>query len=154
MLKIKYARGCLNISIKNGKLIIIINEDNDTYLLMITVKTHIKIAINAGIVDKAKNTPQVVATPFPPLNFRKIVHIWPKITKAAIYALNIGRPICNWLLKNIAGKTITQNAPLAMSIKRTAAPISFPRTLNVFVAPTLPLPYFLISIPLVSRPVM
>ncbi len=75
MLKIKYARGWLNISIKNGKLIIIINEDNDTYLLMITVKTHIKIAIIAGIVERDKNTPQVVATPFPPLNFRKIVHI-------------------------------------------------------------------------------
>ena len=98
MNKIRYGFGCLNNTTKNGKLAIMTNDPNDTYLLKLITQIHTEIAINAGIGINAKATPQLVAIPLPPLNLKKTVQICPKTAKAAKYTLNTYRLICNWLL--------------------------------------------------------
>ena len=50
-------------------------EPRETYLVIQTIRKKIRRAIKKGIGAKAIRTPANVATPFPPLKFRKTVKI-------------------------------------------------------------------------------
>ena len=61
----------------SAKLIEAINEPRETYFEITTTVINIIKTIVNGKGNKPQNTPADVATPFPPLNPAKIVHIWP-----------------------------------------------------------------------------
>ena len=72
--------GALKINKLTGNITAAHIEDSDTYLdianTIAKTKRHVKVA--KGLI--AKNAPQPVATPLPPLKFKNIVNICPKIT--------------------------------------------------------------------------
>ena len=54
-----------------GKIIAAVIEESDTYLVKKTTIKNPSVAIPIAFGAKNKNTPKLVATPFPPLKFRK-----------------------------------------------------------------------------------
>jgi len=50
-------------------------EPRETYFVIQTINTKVKNAIKKGMGAKVMRTPADVATPFPPLKFRKTVKI-------------------------------------------------------------------------------
>ncbi len=81
---------CLNNSANKGKLKTANIEAKEITLLIINVTNQTRIVnprtiFNPGMITESpKNTPKVVATPLPPLNFRKIVQLWPQIQPTPI----------------------------------------------------------------------
>ena len=72
--------GALKINKLTGNITAAHIEDSDTYLdianTIAKTKRHVKVA--KGFI--AKNAPHPVATPLPPLKFKNMVNICPKIT--------------------------------------------------------------------------
>ena len=58
-------------SIKKKALATPISDPADTYLVNRTVNKKAQIKMNSAGIENASNTPANVATPFPPLNFKK-----------------------------------------------------------------------------------
>ena len=83
--------------------------------------------------------PIPVATPFPPLKFKKGEKICPKMTKKPAEAIEKEVPI------NRAAIQVAKT-PLRKSKAKTKAPGPLPRVLTTLVAPTLPDPCSLRSI--------
>lgn len=83
--------------------------------------------------------PNVVKTPFPPLNPAKIVHICPTTAEnpAIIWTRVWSRAIDS---APILEKNIAAVNPFPMSIIPTMIPGFHPRTLTTFVKPAFPLP--------------
>ena len=52
-------------------------ELSETYFVKIIVASQTIAAIPTTFGHRTINTPVLVATPFPPLNFRNTGHIWP-----------------------------------------------------------------------------
>lgn len=79
------AGDCLNMIVKTGKLNAAKIEAKEIILLAINTANQISIVnpktiFNPGIlIDKPNNTPKVVATPLPPLNFKKMVQLCPNM---------------------------------------------------------------------------
>ena len=106
-----------------------------------------KIASQTRRVKKAVEgerpikTPILVATPLPPLNFKKTEKVWPIIAArlTAIIQLDGKRKI--WRARIMGRK------PLAASNNRVAAAGPLPITRRILAAPMLPLPFVRISTP-------
>lgn len=60
-----------------------LNEARDEYLKAKNTITQVKINTKVMLMLSAINTPRVVATPFPPLNFNHIGNMCPKTAKIA-----------------------------------------------------------------------
>ena len=61
-----------------GNNINAIIEASDTYFVIEKTMAHMAIVINKIFGAMTAATPSVVATPLPPLNFRKTGHMWPQ----------------------------------------------------------------------------
>ena len=107
--------------------------DSDDIRLMINTNNQLsRIAAPSG-GDKARNPPNAVATPLPPLNWKKTGYKWPKNTANAV-AVTHAR-------SNPARLTIvTGSTPLTTSISSTVAANFFPPMRSTFVAPGFPEP--------------
>lgn len=122
-------------------------EDRDTYLdaVKTKAKTTRHVIVANGLI--AKNAPHPVATPFPPLKFKNIVNICPKITASVTAITNISDDGFSSAVTNTGIK------PFNVSHKNASIPNGL-LTRKTFVAPGFPEPYFLISIPLKSFAIM
>mgnify|MGYP001506328808 CR=1 FL=1 len=60
-----------------------LNEAREEYRKKKNITIQVNINTNAIGILSANNTPKVVATPLPPLNFNHIVNMWPRTTKTA-----------------------------------------------------------------------
>ena len=81
-------------------------DDKETYLKIIKKTIHIKNPKNTAIGTMPHNTPALVATPLPPLKFKKIEKEWPiidKIPKKIPISSSAGVPL-NGLSINRIGK--------------------------------------------------
>ena len=112
---------------------------NETYPVKNNVEKNIAKSNKLNIGYKKINTPEPVATAFPPLKFAKIGKTCPIIAnapnidkKSTLPSINVGR--------NVA------IIPLDTSHINTVTPAFFPRHLKVFVVPKFPLPSVLISV--------
>lgn len=104
--------------------------------------TNIIPAINVSEGARAKNTPSDVATPFPPLKFKKMLQLCPHITESEErMAIVSPRPSVN--------ETKGKIKPFKMSKIRTKIPHLFPNTLQTLVNPIFPDPSFLMSYPFI-----
>ena len=96
----------------------------------------------------AKNTPEAVATPFPPpFHIRKIGRTWPRIAATPhrmAHNSRSGKP-------NHPGNSRTGSAPFSASSAYTVSAAGTPNNRSTFVVPRLPDPNFLRSTPL-KRP--
>ena len=137
---------------KSGKHAAHTIDASETYLKIINNIMKMINSISMAFGAKTKKTPKVVATPFPPLNFRKTEKVWPRI---AIIPTTIGSiPIilvifCNVVILSAKKVGIT---PFKTSKKRTKNPNFAPKTLAAFVAPAFLLPCSLTSIRLNNYP--
>ncbi len=111
--------------------------DNDTYFVKYKIIKNINASVMSNNGCTARMTPALVATALPPLNFKKIGNTWPITAQIPMNILGIST-------LNHNGKKTTMK-PLNMSKNITRNPAFFPNTLNVFVAPKLPLPNCRIS---------
>lgn len=70
-------------TIKNKiiKVIIDIKEDIETICVKVKTNTNITVVIKNNSLDIPNRVPKKVATPFPPLNFKKIDLVCPNIAK-------------------------------------------------------------------------
>jgi hypothetical protein len=131
--------------IKKEKAAII--EANDTYLKMKKIIIHIQrdktmTSHKLGKIRlKPIIAPKLVATPFPPLNLKKIVQLCPTMQKTAArtkrYSEESGK-------KNL--KMLGEINPFKKSRINTKIPHFLPTTRKTLVAPILPEPNFLMSI--------
>ena len=62
-------------------------EPKDTYFVIQTVMIQIESPAISSTGRRIAKTPMNVATPFPPLNFKNMVQLWPAITAKAKSAL-------------------------------------------------------------------
>ena len=97
-------------------------------------------------------TPNIVATPLPPLNFHQGENICPQPAADPVNIITDGTYIASTIniveyveIEKIAGMNAEAKNPLAISIKRVSKPSNLPLCLNTLVAPTFPEPTFLIS---------
>ncbi|SRR5574344_949557 len=109
----------------------------ETYFVKATNKTHIKKQIIAVNGANAKNTPNAVSTPFPPLKPAKQVKLWPTI--ASIPATNgnqnkSGPPLAMEALF-IQSAMDGAKKPFERSISTTGRAGFHPSTLKTFVKP-------------------
>jgi len=112
-------------------------------------------AINTGppsVGQMASSPPKAVATPLPPRKPRKMDAMWPTSAATATPSHHqlaeaatsvAGRPSRS----NVAPATATGAAPLATSSTKHVSPSRFPSTRPTFVAPTLPDPCAVMSMP-------
>ena len=133
-------------------------DARETILVLINTTNHVRITranttfIPAALTAKPNNTPRVVAIPFPPLNLKNIVQLWPQMqlkpkrTRVVISEM----PVI--LAAMILPKKNTTTNPFKISKTNTAIPAGLPNTLNALVAPTLPEPNLRMSIPFKARP--
>lgn len=100
---------------------------------------HIKKQMRAAVGTSPIIIPDVVKTPFPPLNLAKIVHICPTTAEnPAIICTRVwSRAIDS---APILEKNIVVVNPFPRSIIPTINPGFQPRTLITFVKPAFPLP--------------
>jgi len=124
-------------------------EPRDTNLLIQTVRMKTNKEIATGIGTSAIKTPADVATPLPPLKFKKTVKMWPKIAKSPV-AIIIRSEVSGIISLAI----LTARNPFPISMNKVKIPTLVPNILKAFVAPTLPLPNSRISIPLIIFPMM
>ena len=121
-----------------------ISDPSDTYPDAATTAANASIATSIGNGASARNTPDAVATPFPPpLPSRKIGFTCPAIA-ATPYAM--AQPIC--VVPSAAGSIATGRNPFSRSATYTVRPIFHPSVRNTLVAPRLPLPTVRRSTPL------
>ena len=66
----------------NGRKSAAVREPRATVRVKKVIKTHTAIVHNTTRGTIARKTPNVVATPFPPLNFKKSVQLCPEITES------------------------------------------------------------------------
>lgn len=148
---------CLNSIAKSGKLIAARMEAKEIILLAINVSSQTitvsnKINLNPGIfMDRPKRTPSVVATPFPPLKFKKTVQLWPQILLIPAISKITSEETAN-LPEKILPSSITGRNPFIISRISTVTPQPLPKRRKALVAPTLPEPNLRISTPLMIRP--
>lgn len=139
---------CLNRAIYIGNNIALIMEATETILVIRKTKAQVKIIkpnirfIPASLTAKPNKTPNVVATPLPPLNPKNMLQLCPHIQAKPKIIRNI-----SW-----SAKKTTAAKPLKISIINTAMPAGLPNTLKALVAPTLPEPNFRISMPFNNLP--
>lgn len=80
-------------STRKHRVLTDMREASDTVLLLHNIRLNSVNAISARIGISAMIVPSPVATPFPPLNFRKIEKVWPNITapatKTAMFAESV-----------------------------------------------------------------
>lgn len=88
----------------------------------------------------ANKTPAIVATAFPPLNFKNMENVWPKIANKPVISKT---KFTTWIWHSL--NIFTANHPLKTSANNTAIPALGPKIRNVFVVPIFPDPKFLIS---------
>jgi len=142
---------CLNISVRKGKLKAANIEANEIVLLTIKTIAQItivrpKIILNPGIlIDRPNRTPRLVATPLPPLKFRKIVQLCPHMQLIPIIRDRASAEIKDVLLSKILPSNTTGSSPFAISRINTVTPQPLPKRRNALVAPTLPDPNLRIS---------
>src|SRR6056297_3727909 len=117
------------------------NDPVDTILVAIIIITQTMKKTNKDNGKRLSKIPTLVATPFPPLKDKNTDQLCPIIAKIAAVKINI--IVYSGKSKLLA--TNTAKKPLAISSKATKTPTLYPATLATFVAPTFPLPYFLIS---------
>ena len=98
--------------------------------------------INPTCQFNARIVPTPDATDFPPVKFKNIDLLCPRITATA--AITGNKPIAVKLFANIAA-SITGKAPLKASSKSVMKNHFLPITLFTFVAPVEPEPIFLMS---------
>jgi len=87
----------------------------------------------------ARRTPSPVDAPRPPLNFRNIENMCPSIAAMPVNTISKGSP-------NTIIARYTARAPLSKSRAKTMAAGRIPIARRTLVAPTLPLPTFVMSI--------
>ncbi len=129
-----------------GKEIAPIIEDNETYLVIPKTKKKITAANKIAPGTNTINTPTVVATAFPPLNFIKIEKLCPKIAQIPTKITLIDES------NNIVAIKVGI-APLDISKINVKIPNLAPKTLAAFVEPVFLLPCSLTSIPLNTFPI-
>lgn len=103
-----------------------------SHSMTVMIKRIMQISALSGA--RARKTPKPVATPFPPLNLKKIEKIWPTTAHKPVRTA-----IAMSCEKNI-NATWTGMKPLTQSRARVAAPYFNPKILAMFAAPMLPLP--------------
>lgn len=157
-LKIFNVLDCLKIKVYTGKASALIIEAMETILEIIKARTQVEIIRNninlkpVIFMDKPNNTPSVVATPFPPLNFKKIVQLWPHIQQIPNIILKVSSLRMPTFKYKISAMNTTGIKPLSRSRIKTLAPTFFPSTRKALVAPMFPEPNLRISIPLKTFP--
>lgn len=149
---------CLKRIMYMGKAMALITEANETILATIKIANQVKITklkINfmpvISMLNPA-NTPKVVATPLPPLNFKNIVQLWPQIQLRPMMIRNISCGINVILADKMLPKNTTVRRPLSISKINTAMPGPLPKTLSALVAPTFLEPKLRISMPFNNLP--
>lgn len=141
-----------------GREIAVKTEATETILAITKIKIQVKItkpSINfkpAILIAKPNNTPKVVAMPFPPLNLKNIVQLWPRIQHNPRMRRSVSSGINVTFKTTGLPKKTTATKPLRMSKTNTVIPGTLPNTRNALVAPTLPEPKLRISIPFNNRP--
>ena len=139
---------CLNIVIYIGNNIAVITEATETILVIRKSKIQVKIikpniTFRPGnVIAKPNKTPNVAATPLPPLNPKNMLQLCPHIQAKPKTIRNI-----SWSVK----KT-TAAKPLKTSKANTVIPAGLPNILKALVAPTLPEPNLRISMPFNNLP--
>jgi len=129
---------------------IILNIKNDANQVNTAKSNTIR---NPGIINaRAIKTPKVVATPLPPLKFRKILNVWPKMLARPIIIHNASSEKACELLAIKSETAAAGMNPFNVSIIKTLIPAGLPNTLKALVAPTFPEPNLRISIPLKTLP--
>lgn len=116
-------------------------EPKEEYLVIITVINHTVKQESASIGLIARTTPSDVATPLPPLNLKNTVKMCPKIAVIPTIRTNSAGK-SNFIAISVGRK------PLKVSTSKTIVPYKGPRVLKTLAIPILPLPVFVISIPL------
>lgn len=114
-------------------------EATDTYLNIaaIIIKRISAMIACKGLI--AKNTPNVVATPLPPLNFKNTEKVCPRNTAKAMRLTKRGEFNPEELPKIYSANRVIKK-PLSTSPKRVIIPAALPTVLPTLVAPILPLP--------------
>jgi len=151
-------RGCFNKNIYRGRAMPLNIDAKETILLMAKTTNHVRITranttfMPAALTANPNNTPRVVAMPFPPLNLKNIVQLWPQIQQKPKRRRAVISEIPVILAAMILPKKNTTANPFKISKTNTAIPAGLPNTLNALAAPTLPEPDLRISIPFKRRP--
>lgn len=151
-LKIISGTDCLNKTMKAGIAAQQSIEAKETNLVTKNTasqerKTKLNTAPNPGILKlNPIRTPNVVATPLPPLNLRKTVQLWPKIQLIPKIIRNISLDKTGTCINTKSLKKVTAKAPFKASNSNTQIPAFLPRIRKALVAPTLPDPNLRISI--------
>ncbi len=136
-------------NIKMGRAIEATIEASETYPNETNTAPHIPNTISKVMGASPKNTPAEVATPLPPLNFTHILQLCPKILIIPPIIFNIGTDTI-FSVNKVAiypAKNTARN-PLPASRIKARNPHLASSTLARLVAPILPLPTLLKSIPL------
>ena len=148
---------CLNKIVNKGKLKAANTEAKEMVLLIINTANQIKIVIPSMIfkpailIESPNKTPKVVATPLPPLKFKKIVQLCPQIQLKPIMMQNDSSETLA-LAPMTPGKISTGRNPFRISSTKTVIPQPLPKSLSALVAPTLPEPNLRMSVFFIIRP--
>lgn len=155
-IKIKL-RDCLNKTVNNGKLKAANIEAKEIVLLIRKAASQTRMAIPkitfkpAILIESPSKTPNVVATPLPPLKFRKMVQLCPQMQLTPTIIQNVSNGILV-LVPMAPGKINTGKKPFKISKTKTVTPQPLPKSLRALVAPTFPEPNLRISVPLMILP--
>ena len=157
-IKIKL-RDCLNRTVNTGKLKADNNEAKEMIRVRRNTANQIKTVIPsiifkpAILIESPNKTPNVVATPLPPLNLKKIVQLCPQIQPTPAKIQKLSNEILA-LIPRMFGRIATGKNPFKISNANTVIPQPLPKSLRALVAPTLPEPNLRISVPFIIRPKM
>ena len=100
------------------------------------------------IGERAISVPIPVATPLPPLNFRKIDHVCPiKVANPQLITNESSNPKLEGVLSLIIPISRMGISPLLTSKSKTRIPGRIPTVLITFAMPVFPLPKSLMSTP-------
>lgn len=112
-----------------------------------TIRVKIKTKPKSGKIKLNELTaPKLVATPLPPLNFKKGVQLWPQTANRPARIMLLS-PACGRTARSItAGKN-----PFKKSKINTSTPHWRPATRKTLVAPMLPEPHSRMSAPFTQR---
>lgn len=121
-----------------------IKEPNETIFEIRKVTKKVIITRTKSRGQYPKIRPQLVATAFPPLNFKNTEKVCPSTANSPQIAGEISIYVED-IISNL--KRNVNNAPFRKSQKKAIIAYFFPKTLPVFVAPIFLLPCSLMSIP-------
>ena len=120
-------------------------EPKDTILVsIISTKANIK-QIRPICQFIINNTPNAVATPFPPLKPKKIGKVCPNTTKIAASCTKVSAP--SLVIRPVIYAIKTATTPFKMSHIKVIIEAFFPTVRSTFVVPAFPLPFSLTSKP-------